>query len=238
MGEAFFSPIDCLFSLLYVFHSFCVSLFSDNFLHNYIQLSLHKYCSKLLQLLIHYPLPSVSWPFLVNIWEWGYLFLCYLFHFIFLNNYFLYLCQYCFIPLLTLQCVGVSIEVYLFCVWSLFFVFFQYIFEVCLFCICFSTTENRPNPNVSGKDSTSSLLSTGSDSGEDSSSCSSDIDGDIELIDNDNLAKEESGLSMVSLKVKWPKVIYRKMIRRGGMKGMETVGGVIHGDWMNLKHSW
>ena len=60
------------------------------------------------------------------------------------------------------------------------------------------------NPNVSGKDSTASVTSTGSnsDSGSTSSSEGSDLKGDIDFIDNDDFAKEESGLSMVSLKVR------------------------------------
>ena len=56
------------------------------------------------------------------------------------------------------------------------------------------------NPNVSGKDSTSSVMSTGSEDG--STSDGSDIDGDIEIIDPDNVRTKDSGLSVVSLKVR------------------------------------
>ena len=57
------------------------------------------------------------------------------------------------------------------------------------------------NPNVSGKDSTSSVMSTGSEDGSTSGSDGSDIDGDIEVIDPDNVRTKDSGLSVVSLKV-------------------------------------
>ncbi len=56
------------------------------------------------------------------------------------------------------------------------------------------------NPNVSGKESTMSTASGGSE-GSSSSSDSSDIDGDIEVLDHSNLTKEESGFSLVSLRV-------------------------------------
>ena len=54
---------------------------------------------------------------------------------------------------------------------------------------------------MSGKDSTSSVMSTGSEEGSTSSSDVSDIDGDIEIIDPDNVRTKDSGLSMISLKV-------------------------------------
>ena len=60
-----------------------------------------------------------------------------------------------------------------------------------------NTTE--VNPNISGKESYSSISSTGSEST--SSSEGTDLDGDIDIINNDNMAREDSGLSMISLKV-------------------------------------
>ena len=56
------------------------------------------------------------------------------------------------------------------------------------------------NPNVSGKESTSSATSTGSE-GSTSSSEGSDIEGDIDIMVDNNAHREDSGLSMVSLKV-------------------------------------
>ncbi len=54
---------------------------------------------------------------------------------------------------------------------------------------------------MSGKDSTSSVLSAGSEDGTSSSSDGSDIDGDIELVDPENFKTKESSLSVMSLKV-------------------------------------
>ena len=54
---------------------------------------------------------------------------------------------------------------------------------------------------MSGKDSTSSVMSTGSEDGSTSGSDGSDIDGDIEIIDPDNVRTKDSGLSVVSLEV-------------------------------------
>ena len=44
-------------------------------------------------------------------------------------------------------------------------------------------------------------MSTGSEDGSTSGSDGSDIDGDIEIIDPDNVRTKDSGLSVVSLKV-------------------------------------
>ena len=60
---------------------------------------------------------------------------------------------------------------------------------------------------MSGKDSTSSVMSTGSEDGSTSGSDGSDIDGDIEIIDPDNVRTKDSGLSVVSLKVGMSEVI-------------------------------
>ena len=57
------------------------------------------------------------------------------------------------------------------------------------------------NPNISGKDSTASTASTGSSEGSSSSSESSDIEGDIEILTEDEASPEISGSSYISLKV-------------------------------------
>ena len=59
-----------------------------------------------------------------------------------------------------------------------------------------STTE--ANPNVSGKDSTSSLTSAGSDG---STSSSSDIEGDFTELEDHTSAEDEFKHNLVSLKV-------------------------------------
>ena len=64
---------------------------------------------------------------------------------------------------------------------------------------------------MSGKDSTSSVMSTGSEDGSTSGSDGSDIDGDIEIIDPDNVRTKDSGLSVVPLKVGMWEVILMEM---------------------------
>ena len=64
----------------------------------------------------------------------------------------------------------------------------------------FRKSTPEANPNVSGKESTTSVSSTGSE-GSTSSSEGSDIDGDLDIMDDHSITKEESGLSYLSLKV-------------------------------------
>ena len=77
-------------------------------------------------------------------------------------------------------------------------------FTFCFTVLCddrSSTTE--ANPNVSGRDSTASITSAGSE-GSTSSSEGSDIDGDVDIMDDNDIPKEDSGLSLVSLKDLFP----------------------------------
>ncbi|KAK2146367.1 hypothetical protein LSH36_613g00010 [Paralvinella palmiformis] len=67
----------------------------------------------------------------------------------------------------------------------------------------FSKSTPEANPNVSGKESTTSVSSTGSE-GSTSSSEGSDIDGDLDIMDDLSIPKEESGLSYLSLKDLFP----------------------------------
>ena len=66
--------------------------------------------------------------------------------------------------------------------------------QVTLFC----SRTKEANPNVSGKDSTSSLTSVGSDG---STSSSSDIEGDFTELEDHSSADDVSKRNLVSLKV-------------------------------------
>lgn len=59
--------------------------------------------------------------------------------------------------------------------------------------------QGEMNPNVSGKDSTASISSNQSE-GSTSSSDGSDIEGDIDVLE-ESVMHDDSGLSVVSLKV-------------------------------------